>query len=606
MKVYLDNTNFFSLLAAIRIYRFGFTIVSINPPKSISTKLIFKIFLIKFFQLDPKQKYFLPTKEKAQIVSDLHSKVIKMDSLFSKKLLFLESFFSNSNEEILIRKLSDPITRKLFTALDLIHMSENKKINSIFFHNLDLVKCLKILYPDKKNFFYYYPNFFLNKDSIRFSRNYDLFYFLGFFDDIKSFLKSTFSNLYLLVGFVIRFPVFIRAKNRKKDNHLFSLILNRQSNFFNDLPFLEQYIENKKSFCTICPIGDNARAIKKSFSQEGILSLTNIELFKQISFLDRAIIIWKILSFQFLQFFYLIRGIDIRLLAELNRLYSYFLLYESYFLETNVKILWVNIEGNNTFVHSAVLAAKKHNIKTAGFSWSMPYTRNLEHSIFRNEIFFYWNQRQRKFMEQSNSLIDEYVEIGYPIHLQPHKEKFYKRQNSKMTWILLIDNFYNDDAPISIKEHQKFTKALFRFLEKPQNHEIGLILKVKKNDSNFSSFQDSIKKLADTNRLIINFDKGNFDPEEKAILVLSCGSQSLAFASYHIGMSVIAYDPEGYFDELNKEGLLQFNQIKEIDNLEQTILSSLDDIKKSNDSTPLFTPSIPAGQIIYQHLVKII
>jgi len=604
-RVYVDDINFFSVLYSKVKYKSNFTIVSTRSSYSFFTSLLLKYFSINYYQISPQTSDYLPIKEKSKRVSDLNLKIKDLKFLHEKNLRFLRYFFFDGSEEIITRKLSYNISKKLFAVLDIIHLAERENISAILLHDSDSVRVIKILYPQKNIALFTYPSFLVTGKSARRSRYLDGVYYSGFCTSLWTFIKTILSNLYFLTK-----QFFVMCKNQQnfydiKQIDLFSLVMNMQSEFFDDMPFAKQYVDSKKNI-TICAIGKNEKKLKESLNNSSSRCLTNLDLLEQLSIKQRFLIILRGLYFQVWQIYYLMSGVNISLLSQFNRIYIHFLIYDTYFLEKKVKTLWTNIEGDNYFVQSAILAAKKHNIITAGFSWSMPVSRDLEHCIFRNDLFFCWDDRQKKFMQQSGAYIQNYIEIGYPKYLHHHKEDFSKRLIHKKSWVIFFDNFYDDDAPVSAVQSLKLMKVLFDFLEDARSINIGLILKLKNDQKPFSNFEKSINNLTDQGRLIINTEKGNFDPEEKGIIALTCGSQSLAFASHQIGMKLISFDPDGYCDDIITQDTKNFFQIKNPDVLSDLLLEFHTNKKNDIPSIPTSPIHRSPSEIISRHLIDLI
>lgn len=604
-RVFVDDINFFSVLYSKVKYKSNFTIVSTRSSYSFLTLLLLKYFSINYSQILPQTSDYLPIKEKLKRVSDLNLKIKNIKSLHEKNLRLLRYFFFDGSEKIITRKLSYNIARKLFTVIDIMHLADRENISAILLHDSDSVRAIKLLYPQKNDALFTYPSFFVTGKSARRSRYLDEVYYSGFCSSLWKFIKTILSNLYFLAKQL--FLLFKRQQNfyDNKKIDLFSLIMNIQSEFFDDMPFAKQYIDSKKNL-TICAVGKNEKELKESLNNFSSRCFTNIDLLAQLSIKQRFLIILRGLYFQVWQIYYLISGVNINLLSQFNRIYIHFLIYDSYFLEKKIKTLWTNIEGDNYYVQSAILAAKKHNIITAGLSWSMPVSRDLEHCIFRNDLFFCWDDRQKKFMQQSGAYIQNYIEIGYPKYLHHHKENFSKRLIHDMSWIVFFDNFYDDDAPVSSAQSLQLMTALFNFLEDAQSINIGLILKLKNDQKSFSDFDQSLNNLSHQGRLIINTEKGNFDPEKKGTIALTCGSQSLAFASHQIGMRLISYDPDGYCDDIVAQDIKNFFQIKNLEVLSDLLLEFHTNKQNDIHSIQTFPEQKSPGEIISRHLIELI
>lgn len=575
VKVLLDDLNFFSILRCISLYKTQFQIVSLQKSKQSKFSTLFlKALSIQCDLLPQDIDNLFSYRENHESVTRFNLQIEKDRNLHQKNFILFKKFFPNS-EDILIKKLSHHLSMPLITALDLIYLASYLNVSILFLHDSKSAKIVEHLGYEKKIDIKTYNSLLIGYGSCRPDYEiFDKYYYENQFHKIKNFLKAHLSSTYSFLYFCLKLNTF-RAPKSENTNHLFGLVSNPKSNYFNDLPFASSFLELGNDI-TLCAVGSKQLKVMQSFADNTKLRCyQGNDLYFALPINLKLKVLSKCLLSAFNLFLIFPLGGSLSLAADLTRSNFFSTVCDYYFQLYQVKILWTNIEGDDYFVLGSVLAAKKQSILTAGLSWSMPPITDIDFNIFRNDIFFTWADKQHNLFEESGALVKEFIPITYPVNLKPYKEAFQQRdQKSNIKWIVYMENLAGPNLPISNSDQEILRKKLFEILE--SNPNLGLIFKPKNPDYDILKHQHLFDSMYQRNRLIIEHERGNFNPENKGDIVLTCGSQSLAFASHAIGLPYLTFDPCGYCDDIALLSLDNFFSFKNIDSLEEAINKSLE------------------------------
>lgn len=355
------------------------------------------------------------------------------------------------------------------------------------------------------------------------------------------------------------------------------------SDYFNELFWSKDYRNNGKNVLGLL----DRKMSKEDLNKVKLytdFTLHNVEEFgKYLSMkgkLSSLINILKVLSF----FFWKLATKKIRffIFAELIIPFIYSKILSKASQECNIKAIWTSVEGGDPLTFSVSLVDE--SLKTYGTSWSMPYCESYRHNIYRNDVFFNWGDRHKKFFLNSGSDIKEFCETGYPINNEKKlrsvefKEKFHKysgiREDLKI--ITYFDNLCADDLPVTKQYSADFLFFLFQFLD--NNLDYSLIIKSKKDDfeKNYGDFKSSLQMLRKNSRLLIETSLADYSYGMVSDLNLCISSSSPLLVCAGYGAKTLIFDPDGYCKDLENEKGVNLFSFSDPENLEEMILRAID------------------------------
>jgi hypothetical protein len=518
---------------------------------------------------------YFSNKELRETVLDIQINGIEKEIKSTVEDLNIKDF--NFCQEILSIAFGREISDNLTVLIEMMLTAKCIGAKTLISHHFQAKRYLGE-YVKKENLrLIRYPDIFVGSKYCKDSYFYDEYYYRGLFYRLKMNYFSIRSEFYNLVKFLLK--IFVKSKKKKSlsaGSDFFSLVCNPKTKKFNDIPFAKDLKEEGKTI-SIMSLGTNAKNILESFSSDATEVYESfVEIYCdfprkiRLSFLQECLY----LHIKFLLVFILKRNRNLS--TSLYKLSSSQLLMRYFFKENKTKIFWSNIEGLNENLISCCMAASNLGIHTAGFTWSMPLSRDNNSRIYRNDIFFSWGSRQQNLIKQSNAKVKKHIISGYPINLiSANNKKSIEVKKKELSWLLYLDNLPGFDLPLTPDIQISFLENLFSILKRNKNY--GLIIKSKKKDLSkyFLPFSLNIKDLEDEGRFMFNYDYGEFNPDGISNMVLFCSYTSLGFVSYASGLPVVSYDPDNNLQDIKDLNFEDFLIIDDLANLEEAIIKSL-------------------------------